>query len=186
MYEITREARWIHPEQLGCNILYCDGGVVAKNPSPFAGTWCWATVAPLAGVPDGEMQQSESGYVRPLSDGLLVTNNQTEFVAVMMGLEALPSGWSGAVASDSGVTIGRFRDGNKTKGIPEEWAARAAMVVGRLGTLRWVLLGGHPTRKELDLGIRKDGKLVSRHNVFCDKRCGQLAEEDKQRRGIET
>jgi ribonuclease HI len=165
--------------------VYADGGVILKNPSPIGGTWAYCHIA------DGVKYRHDSGLVRPahiqypFHDGVTVvagmdsiSNNLTEFYALLMAIEDLPYGWCGRVFTDSGVTLQRFEDpaNVKMKGIPDDWVRRLHNVRRHLGRLEFVLLGGHPNRKELESGIRKDGKPVSKWNVWCDETCGQLAD----------
>lgn len=165
--------------------VYADGGVARVNPSPFGGMWAWCHVrypATPGGTPSpvSEVVRSASGVVRAgeLMPGP-VSNNLTEFLALLLGLEALPDGWSGLVCSDSGVTLGRFERHHTAgmKGIPPALVGRLTAVRARLGGLTFRLLGGHPTRADLDRGRRKDGKPVSPHNVWCDRACGERAAE---------
>jgi ribonuclease HI len=154
-------------------VLYADGGVIRKNPSPFGGTWacCWV----LGDV----LVKEESGLVLPGVIGLpSVSNNVTELVAVLEGLKYVPAGWDGAVYTDSGVTRTRllYEDAGMV-GVPETTAEAVKEMRRRLGKFTVVLLGGHPTRKELAAGVRKDGKPVSKWNVRCDESCGRLAAE---------
>jgi ribonuclease HI len=152
--------------------VFCDGGVCVKNPSPHGGTWAWCHVTAA-----GEVAASASGTVTPAECGTpAVSNNQTEFLAALLALEALPAGWSGRVLSDSGVTIARFQ-GARTRGLSDAWVSRMDAALARLGTLEWVLLGGHPTRADLGKGFRSDGKPVSKWNVHCDRECGKRAKE---------
>jgi hypothetical protein len=72
------------------------------------------------------------------------------------------------------VTIRRFRDGARTRGIPEAWTGRKDAALGRLGTLSYVLLDGHPTRAQLSAGVGKRGSPVSEHNVWCDEACTEV------------
>lgn len=149
--------------------VYSDGGVVNVNPSPIAGMWATCHVDA-----DDTLVWSASGVVLadPDDDFLsLVTNNQTEFRALLAGLEALPDGWSGTVYCDSLVTIRRFRDDARVAGIPYDWRKRMAYVLGRLGALNYVLLDGHPTRAQLAAGVGKRGNPVSKWNVWCDEAC---------------
>lgn len=154
--------------------VYADGGCVLDNPSPHGGTWAWCHVA------GGGRVAEASGAVTPEEVGTeTVSNNATEFLALLLCLEALPNGWAGTASTDSGVTLLRFRDHTTTKmkGIPDAWVVRLNAVRRRLGELNFVLLGGHPTRAELAAGVRKDGKPVSEHNVWADKQCGKRAKE---------
>jgi ribonuclease HI/DNA modification methylase len=168
------------PDETEVIEVYADGGVVGRNPSAAGGTWAWCHVT--AG---GRMAAESSGFVEPADAGTPeVSNNQTEFLALLLCLEALPAGWSGRVFTDSGVTLQRFRDpeGVKQKGVRPEWVDRLRAVRDRLGVLHFTLLGGHPTRADLEAGTRaSDGKPVSKWNVYCDKACGAESSRAKAR-----
>lgn len=160
---------------------YSDGGVIAVNPSPIGGMWAACHVDAA-----GERVYSASGLVLADphdSELTAVTNNQTEFRAMLAGLEALPDGWSGLVCADSLVTIRRFRDDARLTGIPLAWRLRMARQLGRLGALTFVLLDGHPTKAQLARqeevgefvrGVGKRGGCVSRHNQWCDQECTRI------------
>lgn len=153
--------------------VYSDGGVIKVNPSPTGGMWATCHVDA-----EGERIWSASGVVLAEEGDeylSMVTNNQTEFRAMLAGLEALPDGWSGTVYADSLVTIRRFRDEAGLAGIPLDWRRRMAVVLGRLGRLTYVLLDGHPSRAQLAAGVGKRGNPVSEHNVFVDALCTQEA-----------
>lgn len=165
--------------------LYADGGCVHSNPSPWGGTWAFRLVAE-----DGTANHAVSGaYVAcgmaycthrqddPFPHWPLptVTNNAMEFVAVVLGLEALPDGWGGEVCSDSAITLHRLfpgPSGARFNGIPEGWIQRLNTARHRL---HWrgctpVLCKGHPTRQMMAVG--HDGyKRVSPHNVDVDGAC---------------
>jgi ribonuclease HI len=161
--------------------IYADGGVIQKNPSDIGGTWATCHV-------DGDNRRCwrASGVLLPADVGApFVTNNQTEFYALLTGLEMLATGWSGKVCTDSLVTIRRFRDEGRLAGIPNEWRRRMAMTLGRLGELEYVLLDGHPTRAQLAAGIGKRGGPVSEHNVWCDHACTEAGRELVGRRALE-
>jgi len=151
--------------------IYADGGVLRVNPSPIAGTWATCHVDA-----DDYRIWHASGVILPSEVGGPVTNNQTEFYALLSGLEALPYGWSGKVCTDSLVTIRRFRDDARLTGIPLEWRRRMAMVLGRLRALDYVRLDGHPTKAQLQAGVGKRGGPVSKHNVWCDDECGRAGQ----------
>jgi hypothetical protein len=165
--------------------VYADGGVILQNPSPHGGTWAWCwTDAPLP--LEGTITRQDSGLLVPAADGELVTNNQTEFFAVMAALRSLPDGWSGMVYTDSQVTLRRVRDpeGARMEGIPPGWVACLKRHRGRLGELHLVLLDGHPTRAHLDAGTGKRGGPVSPHNVHCDKACGRVGAWYRKEYGV--
>lgn len=149
--------------------LYADGGVIGRNPSAVGGTWAWVQVNA-----DGEHVRTGSGIVTPIFHGLdLITNNLTELLAAVLGLESLPTGWVGTVYTDSQVTLYRItRDKTKWAGIPAVLVERTQAARKPLGAYTVVLLGGHPTKAELAAGVRRDGFPCSPHNVWCDKACG--------------
>lgn len=161
--------------------VYADGGLLKVNPSPIGGMWATCHVNAA-----GEMVWSDSGLVlAEVGDPFLstVSNNVTEFRALLAGLEVLPDGWSGRACSDSLVTIRRFRDDAGLAGIPIEWRRRMAVVLGRLGQIEYVLLDGHPSRAQLAeqeklgewvAGAGKRGNPVSKWNRWCDERCTEI------------
>ena len=152
--------------------LYADGGVIAVNPSPLGGTWAWCLVDAA-----GERVQTASGVLTAAENGGPVTNNVTELLALVAGLEALPAGWMGTVYSDSWVSLQRVFCAAKLNNVPQ-WLMHRLYAVQRSGMLArmtYVLLDGHPTRAQLAAGVGKRGAPVSEHNVFCDAECGRQA-----------
>jgi ribonuclease HI len=155
--------------------LYVDGGVIARNPSPIGGTWA------VRLIENGQVCQERSGIIIPQDAGLPeITNNLTEMLALLRGLECLPDSWIGVIFSDSQVTLGRVFDGWKWQNIPlwmhHQFQAQRRRLVywDRIGH---VLLDGHPTKAQLAAGIGKRGHLVSEHNIWCDWACGQQAKQ---------
>jgi ribonuclease HI len=147
--------------------IYCDGGVIARNPSPVGGTWAWCHVD-AAGA-----RIAQGSGVLPVPG---TTNNVAEFCAAVLALEAAPDGWTGRLCSDSQVTLGRLCWGWKLTGLPLDWVQRGSLVLQRLGLVEAVLLQGHPTAADLRAGIgAKRGYPVSAHNVFCDQACSREA-----------
>lgn len=156
--------------------VYADGGVVDRNPSQLGGTWAWCHVDA-----HGWRVDVNSGVLTPFADGgpgPTIGNNQAEFYALLLGLEALPSGWFGDVCSDSNNTLGRFFKGWATNGIPPRWVSRMLLTLSRLDLtrVRPVLLQGHPSGAELLAGVGKTGRPVSAHNVFCDRECARAGQ----------
>lgn len=152
--------------------VYCDGGVIQVNPSPYGATWACVLVDSA-----GAVLHEAYGVI---DDGMpSYTNNLAEFAAVVQALELLPDGWRGTVYSDSAVTLGRFFAGWKMTGIPLWLIQRGAAARKRLDWqhVAHVLLDGHPTRAQLAAGIGKRGSPVSIHNVTCDALCGRVARE---------
>ena len=155
--------------------MYADGGVIGKNPSEVGGTFAFCYVTENGGRLTGI-----GGHVTPDEIGLpRVTNNVTEFLALLLALEQLPDGWAGPVYTDSEITSCRFSKGRRSKfnGVPDALRDRLFAVMDRLGQYVVGLLAGHPNKRELAAGRRADGMPVSLFNVWCDKRCAVAAEE---------
>lgn len=148
--------------------VYADGGIVGKNPSIIGGTWAWCHVDK-----HGIKLKKKSGIITPV--GGPVSNNDSELQAVLNALEVLPFGWSGVVYTDSWVTICRIVN-EKYDTLNPFMVERIKNVKARV-TFEMVLLGGHPNKKELRAGKKKDGRPVSILNVWCDKTCTKRAQQ---------
>jgi hypothetical protein len=175
--------------------LFVDGGCTLGNPSKYAAQWAFCHVDA-----EGKQILERSGVIlrvtganfsvkRPdrviivpteeiNADGL--TNQLSELVALTLGMESLPVGWSGHVYSDSESALGRMFRNSTMGGIPEEWQHRCKIALGRLGHCDYTLLGGHPTKADLECGIRaaKPGKRAlpcSIHQHWADLECQRLA-----------
>jgi ribonuclease HI len=155
--------------------LYCDGGVVGRNPSPVGGVFAWCRVE------NGFRVQECVSAVRPADVGSpAVSNNNTELLALLDGIEGLPQGRTGRVNSDSQCALGWVFLGWSQEKIPAPLRARlvALRKSGRLSGLEWRLLQGHPTQADLAAGIgKKRGLPVSVHNQWCDQACTARAKE---------
>lgn len=155
------------------NALFADGGVIGANPSGIGGTWAWRMVS------NEQVFQQAAGVITPRqADMPAITNNLTEMLALVRGLQALPVSWAGTVYSDSQITLGRVFQCWKWKNIPmwlhhEYQEARSRLV--NWEQIRGVLLQGHPTKAELAAGVGSRGYPVSEHNVWCDMACGLRA-----------
>jgi ribonuclease HI len=157
------------------NELYVDGGVIRKNPSTIGGTWAARVLA------DGVVIVDQSGVITPDEAQLPeITNNLTEMVAMVRGLQLLPADWIGRVCSDSQVTLGRVFLGWRWRGIPlwlhHEYQAARERLAG-WDKISHILLDGHPTKAQLAAGYGKRGHRVSCHNVWCDQACQAAAEQ---------
>ena len=114
-----------------------------------------------------------------------MTNNLTELLAAVLGMESMPANWDGTLYTDSQVTLYRVERRSPRKkaarmnGIPSALVERLNAARNRLGNYSVILLGGHPTYSDLALGHRPDGLPVSQHNVHTDKLCN-LAKEKFQ------
>lgn len=156
--------------------LYCDGGVIGRNPSPVGGTWAWCAVNS-----QGKRIIECSGVVNPVDDRP-VTNNWTEQIAITLALEAMPDRWSGTVYSDSQIALGRVFQNWRTNNLPGNIRQRGIDALKRLGTIKHVLLQGHPTKADLLRGTgAKRGFPVSEHNVWADHECARQAVTYKTR-----
>lgn len=158
------------------NVLYADGGSIGKNPSSLGGMWAWCEVV------NGEQVRQASGILTIEAVGLpAVTNQVAELYALSSAVLALPDGWSGAICSDSLCALQRVFQRAKLNNVPPWLISRVGEAYKRykkdLGAVRFVLLGGHPTKAELERGFDSKGREVSEWNVWCDKECGRLAKE---------
>lgn len=153
--------------------LYVDGGVIGSNPSAIGGTYAVRLV-----YDDGHVY-GYSGAVSATEMHGDVTNNQTEMLALLMGLRYLPDDFKGTVYSDSMVTLGRAFLGWKWTRVPG-WMHRFYRDQRRRlinwDQIKWVLLDGHPTKAQLAAGIGKRGHPVSEHNVWCDRACTEAGQ----------
>ena len=158
--------------------LYTDGGVIGQNPSLIGGTWAWCLVDA-----SGEMRRHAVGWLTPAElDAEAVTNNHTELLALVLGLEALDADFAGTVYSDSWVSLQRVFRAAKLNNVPQ-WLVERLQILqksGRLANLDYTLLDGHPTRAQLEAGIGKRGHPVSKWNVWCDQQCSAIARERLQ------
>ena len=153
--------------------LYSDGSVVARNPSPYGGSWAWC------GVDQGGTRIIEqSGFLAPSVRMNRVTNNHTEFVAALSALAAMPDKWTGYLYTDSQVTMQRITAIRESAAaqpanLPDAWVKRAAAVLNRLGPVHLYLVAGHPNAEALATGWTPNGVRVSPHNVGCDQECAR-------------
>lgn len=155
--------------------VYCDGGVIKKNPSPIGGTYAWIMLNK-----DGERLAHEAETYIP-KDGSFATNNQTEYRAALEALvyvtyciQQCPEEWQLTLYSDSKITLARITKVQALKNIPEAWYKRMQKVVADIGLERInpVLLKGHPTQADLERGTSaKKGRPVSEWNKWCDDEC---------------
>lgn len=156
------------------NQLYVDGGVIKINPSSIGGTWAARLVE------DDKVKGEWSGAITPDQARMpAISNNLTEMLALVRGLEMLPFDWRGTVYSDSAVTLGRafqsWRWNNVPRWLYDAFGNQCARLV-HWNQIHYVLLDGHPTKAQLAAGLGKRGHPVSEHNVWCDKACCAAAE----------
>lgn len=156
------------------NGLYVDGGVIAANPSLIGGTYAWCQVVDDMRTVEGMGVISPSQAQMPA-----VSNNLTEMLALVKGLESLPEDWKGEVFSDSQITLGRAFTGWKWTHIPTWLHLRYSRVREYLvyfDRFEYTLLAGHPTKVQLAAGVGRHGYPVSVHNVWCDDACRRAGE----------
>lgn len=153
--------------------LYVDGGVININPSPIGGTWAARLIE------NSQVIWGTGGTITPEQARMpAVSNNLTEMLALVRGMELLPWDWRGTIYSDSQVTLGRAFLGWKWNNIPhwlyDAFGNQTARLV-HWKQIHYVLLDGHPTKAQLEAGVGKRGHPVSAHNVWCDLACGESA-----------
>ena len=169
------------------NAIYCDGGVIRQNPSPIGGTWA------VRFVKDGQIAAERSGVITAagatvtdnmrsailaglfvVSEIPTISNNLTEMLAVLEGLSRLSANWTGAVYSDSQITLGRVFLGWKWSNLPDSFhrdyqAARARLV--NWAQISHVLLAGHPSaapRARSGRGIARGGGAGMSKTILTD------------------
>ncbi len=176
--------------------VYCDGGIIPdprvanKNPSNIGGTWSWCHVAEVQPNVKSIIDVKWGGVLTPHQSMHFfptlqyvnlesVENNIMELIAAIKCLQALPEGWSGKFYSDSQNAIGwLFGIEGKLfsmKNLPERLVILAQEARYNVGDVEAILLQGHPSQKELALGVGKSGRPVSKYNVLCDERCTMIA-----------
>lgn len=189
----------IYPNMKG---LYVDGGLMSSNPSVVGGTYA----AILLSKKQKE-KRFTSGIILPeWISRETVTNNASEMKAMIAGLSLLPDNWKGIIYTDSKVTRSRVI---RRYDVDARWEMRGWMntpinyfmeFLEHRKRLRnwyqftWVLLAGHPNRKELPKGEshgmsysigrkpRRTPLPVSVWNVWCDLKCN--FEKDNYFRGL--
>lgn len=152
--------------------LYVDGGVIGRNPSSLGGTWAWCLI-------DGkEIIGSNYGVIEPSPPNPeKITNNFTELLAAIKGLRGAGPEWNGTLYTDSKVTLHRLLGSFSFKNIPN-WLRVLTLDLRRNRKWDAKLVGGHPTKKELEMGhLRRNSLPTSRWNVWCDNKCREAARE---------
>lgn len=152
--------------------VYSDAGIIGtSSTSKIGGTWAFCHVDE-----NDNLVSLECGII--LCDQLgvkLMTSPLAETYAAVRALWPMPNGWDGTFYCDNETAIGRIFWDWACNGVPKHLEKQARGLGKRLNVLQPILLGGHPTKKELENGRRKDGKPVSKWNVLCDKKCKQLS-----------
>lgn len=159
--------------------LYVDGGVIydgSAGGSTIGGTWG------IVGTDENdEMVFEDSGFIKMTDRD--TTNQHSEMAAAIYALEKMPLGWSGTLASDSKITLGRLFEGHRTKNLPQELVERARLALDRLGVITPKHLDGHPTKAQLKAGIGKRGNPVNKWQVRCDQLCNLAKEPYAMKKG---
>ncbi len=154
--------------------VYADGGLVwsgQAGASLIGGTWAWVSVD----ANDQEVARA-SGFISAAEMaadyGMTaeVTNNQTEFLAMLLALEALPDRWAGVICSDSKNALDRISLRSSMKNLPLAWIRRAKVARGRLGRLVELHVSGHPSVIDLECGRRHVKEPIKGFSTgWCDK-----------------
>jgi ribonuclease HI len=163
------ESNLVLPHNELVDAAYCDGGCIGSVRSYIGGTWAWCHIK-IDDMGHEHLVTGASGVIKPSGGMTSITNNYSEYVAMVRCLQALPTGWEGTLYSDSEITLGRLFKGHSLMGIPEGLYRKAEDALARLSEVRPVLVSGHPTIEELKAGrCRAHGRIVSRWNVWCDE-----------------
>lgn len=148
--------------------LYTDAGICLGSPSKLGGSWACVAI----NEQDEEVFR-HSYHVRPHVFGLdAVENNLLETFALAQGIDHLPDRFTGQVWCDNLNAIRRQQTEDTGFKFVPDWLRKVIRKNReRFPALDLRLCGGHPTRKELAAGRRKDGKPCSKWNVLCDEMC---------------
>lgn len=176
------------------NALFTDGGLIQRNPSPIGGTWAWIRTEGVESLTDARGKLALVGAVEvargvglllPNEIGLpTVSNNNTELYALLMGIAALPEGWSGTIYSDSLFALGIAFRQFKADSVPNYLRLLSYKVLGKAMErgiqMENVLLAGHPSKADLEAGRRLSKAPhypVSPWNVACDEACTKRGQQ---------
>lgn len=165
------------PITFPASCLFTDGGVIGANPSTTGGTWAWVRVENSKEVDRGV------GLLLPETLGVqTVSNNNTELLALLRGIECLPDNWNGMVYSDSGIALGWVFRQFRLDSVPDYLRGLlSGTLIGakeRGVVMDCRLLAGHPTKADLEAGYRVKKAPhypVSPFNVLCDDLCTRRA-----------
>lgn len=184
--------------------LYCDGGVLGKNPSEHGGVWAWRLVNDQ---PGNNIVHERSGLlVPPTSDKLAMvailwaiqvsptraditwrkfagsegvafrcSNNHTEMWAVLDALSHMPDGWSGRLVTDSAVTIKRLQPDTLLN--PRDVPIEFIQLIARTHQRLGPVQFDHVKGHPSRADLKaghRNGRPVSIHQVWCDLECTRL------------
>ena len=151
--------------------IYCDGGVIKKNPSSIGGTWAWCLVK------DEVILKWNAGVVTPDDIGMdSVTNNFTELLAAVNSLAyilgAYPD-WEGKFCTDSLITLNRLTCSKSFNNVPK-WLVDKTLQLRSNRKWKASLVKGHANKKEIESGW-SGRHPTSKWNSWCDEKCSELA-----------
>lgn len=172
--------------------IYTDAGLLSHNPSEFGGTWAFVAVDE-----DDRKVFYKSGVTLTCNLKVhRVSNVVMEQIAIVRAMEAMPEGWSGMILSDCQPALIRVEsDYDQTHGVsrfpaaennlPKSVSRRSKRAAARLGKVRFVLVQGHPNKKDLIAGVGSKSNLpVSKWNVWADQRCTEEKIKFREQAGI--
>ncbi len=161
--------------------VYSDGGLIGtSNPCPFGGTWAFTHIGQRGVI------TKQSGVILAKSEEWpkdVVTNNISEYYAILRALVSLPDEWSGPFFTDSRIAR-EWIFGHTPAPVVKHWAEMLAHTKRRLGKIDAKLLAGHPSERALVLGTNSNGNPVSCYNVLCDNLCREEAMKWRKVMGI--
>jgi len=159
--------------------------VVQHNPSSLGGTWAWCATDQT-----GWRIREQGGYLLA-EPGQPISNNQMEWFAALLALEAMPDDWCGTLVTDSRNVLDRLGYARASLGLPARqvlvprnlpwrWFDRMRHAIDRLGILELRHVKGHPSAADLKRGYTVDASgvrkyAVSDQQVWCDMRTQQEA-----------
>jgi ribonuclease HI len=135
-------------------ILTTDGGCLYNGKPNAIGSWAFYLTGPK--------KIARSGAVKQVN-GLPVTNNKTEFLAVIAGLSLVPEGDEVLVVSDSMILINWIERFNKGT-----WYKNTSMDKSLLEELRSLVSARNVTTEWVKGHNNHPG------NEWCDKECARL------------
>lgn len=180
----------IHEEKIDLNRvreLYCDGGLMKKNPSSIGGSWAFC------GVDSERKLLIAYADIVVCKESQIISNNTTETIAICKALELMPIGWDGTIISDSKVALTRTFSNPKFTGCPGNVRIRLKEAFNRLKVKNYIHVAGHPIITELkgEFGFDNETNLplsrklsdsgkqmpCSKHNAYVDALCNQVMKE---------
>lgn len=148
------------------SIVYTDAGCIGVNPSWLGGTW-----AVIFADPDRGYREFYGHIVPQVLGRDQIENNALETLALCLGVEAASE--RATVYCDNENAIRRLTEPESQKfaHCPQWLITRCHGAKRCRPNVRIELIGGHPTKKDIERGRRPDGKRVSVYNVRADALC---------------